>query len=490
MTRPLQSNCRWTTLCVVVFVLYCSTVRAQTEASDFARIGFAAFLTPVVSDYQCVGINPANLGFIPRRDVFVLASPLGGGVERVRRAFSFTVAEGGATAHSDALTRSGLMNALFNNSSIQFTLADKRRAAADFAGKGIRFSADFFSIGAAFQTDQFGGIALTARERAMGTFKFNESAAALAFEGRHYAYFDSLAVNFKGDTVGFARNPQPFSELFKGTRLALSWFREFGISYGIGIYKTDELDVFVGAGVKYLQGYAYLDAVVADNQLKAYTALSPFFGISYGKATTPSFIPGNKLEPIGDGWGLDLGLTVRVDKVTFAASVVDLGALRYDGNVFVAKDTILNGMSSTGFNSYNIFKEAPKITGEGNYFSWDGLATATSELPSRVRMGISYAHTYRWRFGVDAIAPLNQAAGSLGDPLVSLGADWRPYTWLRVGAGIGGGGNMGFFMPVSVFFSVFGGFWEFGISSRDIVTLITVDRPIVSVTIGLARIRF
>lgn len=466
------------------------TLRAQTEASDFARIGFGAYLTSVVSDYQCVGINPANLGFVPKTDVFVLATPLGGGVERQRRAWSFSIAEGGATAHSDALTRGGLMNALFNNGTLQFTLADKRKAAADFAGKGIRFSADIFSAAAAFQTNAFGGISITARERAMGTFKFNEAAASLAFEGRYYSYFDSLSTNFRGDTVGFATHPRPFSELFDGTRLAMSWFRELGISYGIGLYKSEDLDVYVGAGLKYMMAYAYLDAFVEDGQLKAYSSLSPFFGISYGKAISPSFIPGKAFEPIGDGWGLDLGLTVRVDKFTFSASVVDLGAIRYDGNVFVAKDTILNGMSSTGFASYNIFEEAPKITGDGNYFSWDGLATATSELPSRLRIGASYAHTYRWRFGIDVVTPINQAAGSLGESIVSVGADWRPTLWLRVGGGIGGGGNMGIFLPASVMFSVFGGFWEFGISSRDIITLVAIDRPVVSLTIGLARIRF
>ena len=382
------------------------------------------------------------------------------------------------------------MNALFNNGSIQFTLADKRKAAADFAGKGIRFSVDFFTAAAAFQTNHFGGIAITARERAMGTFKFNEAAASLAFEGRHYEYFDSLATNFNGDTIGFATVPKLFSTLFDGTRLSMSWFREIGLSYGIGLYKSEPIDVFVGFGVKYMQGYAYLDAYVEKGELKAYSALSPFFGISYGKATTPSFIPGNAFEPIGDGWGLDLGATVRVDKFTFSASVVDLGALRYDGNVFAAKDTILNGMSSTGFASYNIFEEAPKITGDGNYFKWDGLATATSELPSRIRTGISYAHTYRWRFGADLVAPLNQAAGSLGEAIFSIGADWRPTLWLRIGGGIGGGGNMGIFLPASVFFSVLGGAWEFGISSRDIITFVAIDRPIVSLTIGLARIRF
>lgn len=472
-----------------VFLVLTVRVSAQTEASDFARIGFGAFLTPVVSDYQCMGINPANLGFRPSTDIYVMASPMGGGVERSRRALSFTVAEGGLSAHSDALPRSGLIDALFNNSSITFSEADKRRAAADFAGRGVRFSADVIAFGIAFQTEDIGGFALTVRERAMGTFRFNESAARLAFEGRYYDYFDSTAVNFAGDTVGYSTEPVVFSDLFAGTRLAMMWFREIGAGYGITIATTDDYDFSVGAAVKYLMGYAYLDAQADPGNLRAASALSPVFGISYGKATSPSFIPGTNFESVGGGWGLDIGATLRIRKWTISASVVDLGAIRWNGNVFEAKDTILNGMSSTGFDSYNIFEEAPKITGEGNYFRWSGLATATSELPSRVRGGIAYRYDNQWRFGLDVIAPLNQTSGALGEPLWSAGADFRPVAWLRLGTGIGGGGNMGTFIPLSSHFSLFDGMWEFGIASRDLLTLFTSRRPVVSLTVGVTRFR-
>lgn len=472
-------------LCVLA-----SPTRAQTEAADYSRIGHAAFLTSVASDYQCVGVNPANLGFVPRTDIYVLGSPLGGGVERRKRAWSFTVGEGGFAAHSDALARADLWDALFQNTGRQFTREDQLRAAEAFADNGIRFSVDVISLGAAYQSDSYGGVAFTVRERIAGTFVFNEAASKLAFQGRYFDYFDSVGVNFEGDSVGYARSPQRYSQLFGGTRLGMTWYRELGLSYGLQLMHTSTLKVYGGATVKYLTGYAYLDAEVRDQQLVARSALSPLFGINYGKATSPSLRSGTAFDPVGDGWSVDLGVTAEIgEKLSVSASLIDLGSMRWNGNVFLAKDTILNGMSSEGFASYNIFEEAPKITGEGKFFKWDGLENATSDLASRLRIGASWFHTYRWRFGLDAIFPLNRAAGSLGEPIVSAGVDWRPYIWLRLGTGIGGGGNMGMFIPISAMFSVVGGLFEFGLASRDIITLVTTQRPVLSLAFGVARVR-
>jgi len=39
---------------------------AQSDMLDHGRMGHAAFMTSTVSDYQCLSINPANLGFAPR----------------------------------------------------------------------------------------------------------------------------------------------------------------------------------------------------------------------------------------------------------------------------------------------------------------------------------------------------------------------------------------------------------------------------------------
>lgn len=462
---------------------------AQTEASDYSRIGFAGFLTSVASDYQCVGINPANLGFVPEKEIYVLSSPIEFGIARIKRQWSFTAAEGGFSLHSDALTRSGLMDMITQTSSGSFDVTEKQEAAQAFADKGIRFSIDVMALGAAYQSDDWGGLAVTVRERMSGTFRFNADAAKLAFEGRHFEYFDSTATNYDGDTVGYSTQPRLFSDLFNGTRLAMMWYREVGVSYGVRLYHTDQVSVYAGLGAKYLMGYALIDAEVVSGTLQARSAISPFFGINYGKATSSSFIPGDNFIPVGAGYSADVGLTIRYKQTSLGISVVDIGRMLWDGNVFVAKDTILNGMSSTGFSSYNIFEEAPKITGDGNYFKWQGAKSATSILPTRIRIGLSNNYNVRWRFGFDAIIPVNSYTGALTEPIVSAGADWRPLVWLRLGFGIGGGGNMGVFLPAGATVSLFGGMWELGITSRDLVTFVTTGRPILSAVIGLARIR-
>ncbi len=464
-------------------------LHAQTEAADFSRIGYAGYLTTTASDYQCVGINPANLGFIPQRDVFQLSNPMEYGIFRSEKKWTISAAEGGVSIHSDALNRTALFDMITQTTSGTFTQDDKVRAATAFADKGVRFSVDLIALGIAHQSGSWGGIALTIRERLSGTFRFNEEAARLAFEGRYFDYFDSLAVNYNGDTVGYSTNPRMFSDLFDNTRLAMIWYRELGCSYGLQVIGTDAFSINIGAGIKYLLGYALIDANVERGNLRARSSLSPGFGISYGKARSSSTIEGNDFRPVGSGWSMDLGITLRYESFALGVSAIDIGRMFWDGNVWIARDTILNGMSSTGFSSYNIFEEAPKITGEGNYFKWDGASLATSNLPARLRVGGSYQYTSRWRFGADVLFPLNTSAGALGEPIVSVGADWRPLVWLNCGAGLGWGGNMGMFLPISVMFSVFGGTWEMGISSRDIFTFLVSDRPIVSVVVGVARIR-
>lgn len=463
---------------------------AQTESMDYGRMGFAGFITPVVSDYQCVGINPANLGFPPKTEVYTLSTPLTTGVTRRRRPLSVGVGESAFSLHSDALARPDLLDAMTQTTSQTFSRAQQLEAAEAFANKGIRFSVDALALGIGYQTKSWGGIAITVREKISGSFLFNASAAKLAFQGRYFDYFDSVSVNWRGDSVGYARNPKRFSELFDGTRLGMTWYREIAVSYGLEVLSASSFSLYAGVSGKYLTGYAFLDAEVREGALVARSALSPLFGIDYGTAISPSSIEGNSFVPVGDGFGVDVGLTARFgEDWTVAASVVDIGGIRWDGNVYQAKDTILNGMSSEGFSSYNIFEEAPKITGEGKFFLWGGLLNVIAPLATRTRVGIAWTPSPRWRCGLDAVFPGNATAGALGQPIVSAGIDVTPFYWLRIGTGIGGGGNMGTFIPVSATFFLFKGLIETGLSSRDIITFFTQQRPVVSAVIGIVRVR-
>ena len=147
-------------------------------------MGFAGFTAPVVSDYQCVGINPANLGFPPKTEVYKLSTPLTTGITRRRRRFSVGVGESAFSLHSDALARPDLLDAMTQTTSQTFTPAQQLEAAEAFANKGIRFSIDALALGVAFQTQSLGGIAVTVREKISGSFLFNASAAKLARQSR------------------------------------------------------------------------------------------------------------------------------------------------------------------------------------------------------------------------------------------------------------------------------------------------------------------
>lgn len=478
-------------LWALAIVVLTTRLVAQSEASDFARIGHAGFLVSVVTDYQSVGINPANLGFVPLRDVYSYSTPLSSGSEHSRKTFALSLGEGGLSLRSDALSKSAMVDLLLQRgSAVTFTEADKLEAAKAFAGKGLRFNMDVMPFAFSYQHESFGGFAISVRERVNGTFVLNKEAAKLMFQGRHSDYFDSTALNWRGDTIGYSRNPRKFSELFDGTILSMSWLREFALSYGLQLFHDSCTSIYAGITPKFLQSYAYLEARVATGNLLAQSALSPYFAINYGKATTPSAIPGTALVPIGQGYGLDAGVTVQYLDWTFSGSVIDIGSILYNGNVFAAGDTVLNGLGSEGFDSYNIFTEAPKITGEGQYFRWEGLMSARSDLPTRLRLGGSWQQNKRWSYGVDCIIALNDVAGSLQQNLYSGGVDWRPKDWLNVGMGLMHGANMGTTIPVSVMFSTFNGRWQIGLSTLDVSSLFTDTNPVVSVIQGVARIRW
>lgn len=476
---------------VALCALHCATTQtyAQTESSDFSRIGHAAFITTTATDYQSVGVNPANLGFVPETEIFTLAGPLGSGVSRRRRDWAFTLIEGGASAHSDALTTQGLVDVLLQRTTNKFTLPEKRSAVDAFTGTGLRFNADVILAGVSFQSQGYGGVALTVRERGSGNFLLDRDAASIIFQGRNATYFDSLVVNRRGDTVGYAKKPKRYSELFDGTTISMVWYREYAASYGVRLLNLKHVKFYAGFTAKALEAYAFLDARADGSNFAARSALSPIFGINYGNAKTPSLIPGSALTPVGLGWGMDLGATLEIGDLTLSASMIDLGKMTFNGNVFTAGDTILNGLSSTGFNSYNIFDEAQLITGDGGFFNWGGLQTAATELPTRAKFGASYFVSYRLRVGIDAVASINRSAGSLEQPLFSAGADYRPFTWLKLGAGVGWGGTMGVFVPVSVMFSFAGGSWEVGVSTRDIATYLTDKQPVLSLAVGVMRFR-
>lgn len=479
---------RWfvAVILIVVKVLY-----AQVELSDSPRSGEIVLAPIFASDYHALWANPANLGLIPKTITFTLGSPMEYGQYRIERPWSVGVGEVGATIVSNAVTFHELSTLIFRINEQQLSLSEKRQAAERFAGRGVAFNIDAQLLGVAYRSSSWGGVAVGVRDRISAEFRLNAMLARIMFLGRLDSYFDSTATNWRGDTVGYARSPRYFSELFDSSRISMTWLRDYAIGYGVRIYSSGRMRLYGGLTARLIEGYILLDGHIENRTMTAYSAISPFFGISYGKATTPSLRPGEGLVPVGSGYSVDFGLSVEIaDSWRAALSVLDLGSVWWDGNVFAALDTVLNGMITTGFSSFNIFEQAQSITGEGGYFRWVGLAGVRTVLPTRLRAALSYSVGIERDVGVEATIPLQPAAPGSPPFFATFGLRYWVSPQLLICGGIRVGTIADWALPLSLQLSLWNGRWELGISTQDLSSFIIPKRPVLSLALALLRFHF
>lgn len=487
-----------------ISVLVVSTIgSAQNELSSFTTTGRGG-ATTFVTDYQAIGINPANLGWTWKFENKKVALGLG------EMAYSL---------HSEALSKQELrdeFNAAIKNKSLaDFTREEKIQAGQDFANAGLALNADIGSFGFAFSTDKLGGIAFRINDHFQWYSKLGPTASDLLFLGKTASYFDSLTIINGSDTNtiandpsaydydtmnilnGFASSPDYMSQVLDGTKMSMNWYREYNLSYGRKIFEKDSMiAVYGGVGVKYLQGLGVLDIQSENGVLTAYSALSPRFDIDYGNAAAgnPSSLQQQTSglpQAVGSGIGYDFGLNVVLfDKLKIGASYINGGSITYDGNVYSVKDTILYDTESEGLNNYNFFKSISEFTGEDGLLQWQGEQERTVKLPSVMRFGASVVIGKIAQLGFDLVMPGNEAPGSLEKAMIGFGGDVSPLPWLKLQAGFVTGGNYDTQIPVGVLITPPSGSYEIGIASRDAITFFAKNGPTLSLSTGFMRFRF
>ena len=377
-----------------------TTATGGSMATTVARGGAA---TTFVTDYQSIGINPANLGWAPRNDKMI----------------SFGLLEGGYSIYSEALVKSDLVASL-KSGNTDFTQEEKIQAAKDFTEAGFTANVDLSWLAFAVQpSEKVGGFAFGIRERIQWYSEFSEELSEILFIGYNSDYFTHLIIsavdslggaitdtilnsgNLPDDTLaliqkGYSIAAKKFSDIMGDSRLSLSWYREYNFSYGRRIMSNDNISIYAGVGFKYLSGIAIMEARVNEGVLEAYSAISPKFNINYGdsaKTANPSTVESGGALPkaVGTGMGFDFGVSIILnEKLKIGASINDIGSITWDGNVYQANDDTLFDITSGGFNSYNIFKEAQEIMGEDGMFDWSGITKKKVSLPTNMRAGASY----------------------------------------------------------------------------------------------------
>lgn len=488
------------------FALYAAGASAQMELSSFTTTGRGG-ATSFVTDYQAVGINPANLGWT---------------WDFEEKRVAFGMMENTFSLHSTALQkeelRTDLWDVMLGREGAEFTYDEKVLAAKDFSDAGFSIDMDFGVIGVAVTLDKVGGFGFRINSHTRFYSQLGPTASEILFLGRTAPYFDSLtAVDGTDTTViandpntynidslnsadailfGFSNAPQLFSDLLDGTRITMNSYVDYNLSYGRKLFEIDStFALFAGVGIKYIQGLAYMELYSENGDLTAFSSISPAFPIDYGDAaaSNPSNIAQDGSFPpkaVGDGFGFDFGVNALLfNKLRVSAAFTNAGRITWDGNVYSVKDTLLYDLENPGANSYNFIDQLDGFTGEDGLLEWKGEESRTVALPSLFRFGASIELGKIAHIGFDALFPVNETAGSLESPLFGFGGDVSPIKWLRLSAGFMTGGNYDFQVPLGLTFVAPGGTYEFGIASRDAVTFFAQNGPTLSWSMGFLRFR-
>lgn len=480
---------------------------AQTELSTFTATGRGG-ATTFATDYQALGINPANLGWTWKFEDKTVAMGM---------------FEGTYSIHAAALEKDETRTAIkdmFNSiigkdSGEPFTREEKEQLATDFVDQGFAMNFDVGVFGIAYTNEKFGGIAFGINDRFQWYSSFNQTVSDLIFNGFQAAYFDSLSVlTPMGDTtviandgtvdidpdsilLGFTNSPQMFSEIFAGSEIGFSWTREYNLSYGRRLFGLDStFALYGGFGAKYIQGMGMINASSDGTTLTAFSAISPFFDIDYGSAaqSNPSALPPNDAFPpqsVGRGWGFDIGLNAVVgSNLKLGAAITNIGSVTWDGNVYTAMDTLLYDTESGGMSSWDVKDQLEGLVGEDGLFQWGGETQMEVKLPTTMRVGASLRIGQKVELGVDVLAPFNEEPGNYEKAVIGFGGDFQPLPWIRLSGGFVTGGNYKFQIPVGVLFITNGGTFEAGIASRDAISFFVNNGPTLSLSMGFARFRF
>lgn len=484
----------------ITFIAICISItwmHGQGEISAFNLTGLAA-ATPFARDYQALGINPANLNIQGpyEKDLALGLFDL---------TFSF---------HSDILSKEDLRANLFGKRMSALSPSQQREYAVEFASGSNALNSDFMSFGISKRTEKMGTFAFSIRDRFSCYSKLGQTASDILWLGFNAPYFDSLVVQTGNnlDTIansvsidpnsvniisGFTNpaNALNLSQILNGTKLNITWYREFNLGWGASIINQEDLQLHLGASGKFLWGQGLIDVTSNGNTTTAYSSLSPVISVDYGNATTnnPTALSSDawKFSPVGIGFGVDLGASLLLKKhFIFNAAITDIGQINWTGNVYELNNQPLLQFNSVGLESLDLFNSVNTLQGSDGLMTWQGSYSKRTTLPTTLRLGAGYDNLRWFKFGADVIAPISQSYAAMDKALVNIGGEITIAKWLHFQAGYSTGGNYGAKIPVGFYISRMDGAKEFGIASRDAITFFRDNDPTISFAMGFMRFRW
>ncbi|MCW5898237.1 MAG: hypothetical protein KIT10_03120 [Flavobacteriales bacterium] len=475
---------------MVLGLVLSTTVAAQMEGAAFLHTG-KWVSTAFATDYQAIGINPANLGIkLPYEDKKV----------------TFGLLEVSGSVYCDALTRKDINEHFLKDNNIKFNAQQKQMAATAFAGKDFTANIDVRGIGFTLHTDSAGAFAFQVMDRIQWYSTFGREASSILFQGYNAAYFD-LVVLTTGDTVaradltveqagqvryGLASSPRRITQVMDGSTITHQWVREYALGWGRRMTRMGAWDLHAGITLRYLQGLGIMEISEDGGRLTAYSSLSPGYDINYGTAsfTNPSALVGSGFTSVGKGFSGDIGLAMEKEgSMRFGLAVVNIGSITWNGNVYTAADEVLERIDHGGFDNYNFYDQAQRFFGDDGVLQWEGLKEKQVAMPMQLRAGGAFWIKEKTQVGFDVVVPMNETPGNLTAPMYGVGGEFMATPWLGLNTGLGLGGMYKTLVPFGLAFRSVKGGWEGGVATRDVLSLFIQDPGMVSYSFGFLRFR-
>ena len=470
------------------------TVFGQAEGSVVSASARGGVATTFVTDYQSIGINPGNLGLRSKYET---------------KHVTFGFMEMNASAFAKGVTTQQMKDYIFNGGTLSYQ--DQLHAASIFASNNMSLNIDAMILGLAIQSDKLGGLAFSINESVRGNGNLSQNFTNFVFSGgTSTQYFDSLQLNNGAHVVNdpnnyniynsvgidsaISTNGVSLSTVFSGTNLKAHYYRTYNVAYGREIFRNEVYNVSAGVGLKYVMGYYYMDVQTdANGRVQGDVVNNSIFESLSNALNVPSFSNGgNVLNPQGQGFGFDLGATTEIyDKLKIGVSVVNIGAVKYTKGTYKVIDEPI----------HKIDYDASTADALKQTIFWKEGPSITVKLPTMLRMGASLAlFEKRVEVGGDIIVPLNKTAGNINTAIMAIGGDAYLKRWFKVSTGASIGGNYAnkidnysthVCIPVGfTFIAGENGGWEAGISTKDIISLVSPSGKSPLYSVGLCVFRF
>ncbi|MCK5339065.1 MAG: hypothetical protein KAJ50_09645 [Bacteroidales bacterium] len=452
---------------------------SQLDGGAFNSTG-SGFSVVSLNDYQSLGVNPANLGW-----------------QKSSHKMHVGFFEFGLSIYSEPLTKSMVYNDLLGNSTDFTDQSQRNDAIKRFTDTELLIDISNTLFGFSYQDEKLGGFAFAVRQRISWRSTLNEQASEFLFEGYNSPYFDSIVIQPNGDTIGYSTNPDEASKLYNPTDISHLFYNEFVLGYGRKLVDKENFKFYAGIDLKILQGYGMLNYnSISATQVEGYQALSPSYGVKYDEPT-PSELTGSGWQTAGMGFGIDIGVSFEIyQKTRIAIALNDVGAIKWDGNVYQGENVPIWKIETPGIDNYNIFSESGGIIADNsNLGEWKGLKNKTVSTPMHLRAGANHQAMDELAFGLEILIPLgsDDLPGAYVNPYYAAGAQYSPAKWFQLSAGVSYGGGYGLNIPLGLTFRPINNesiIWEAGFASRDILTWFKTNDPVVSMVFGFLRFGF